>query len=181
MPHAVSMRYARALADAVLDPKSGLEAGRAWQELRSFAELVRDNAELRNVLMSPAVSPARKRAVVSRFAGILSASRLVRNFLFVLIDRRRIALLDEVVDAFEAEIDARLGIVRAQVISAAPLDEPQRAEMQAALGRLAGKQVRANFDVDPALIGGAVARIGSTIYDGSVRGQLDALRTRLVQ
>jgi F-type H+-transporting ATPase subunit delta len=181
MPHAVSMRYARALADAVLDPKSGLEPGKAWQELRSVSELVSENAELRNVLTSPAVSTARKRAVIGRFASTLAVSRLVRNFLFVLIDRRRIALLPEVVDAFESEVDARLGVVRAQVTTAAPLDEPQRAEMQAALGRLAGKQVRASFDVDPALIGGAVARIGSTIYDGSVRGHLDTLRSRLVQ
>jgi F-type H+-transporting ATPase subunit delta len=180
MPHAVSIRYARALADAILDSKSGLEPGRAWQELRSFAEIVRDSAELRNVLLSPAVSAARKRAVVGRFASTLPLSKLIRNFLFVLIDRRRIGMLDEVIDAFESEIDARLGIVRAQVTTAAPLDDTQRAEMQATLARVAGKQVRADFKVDPALIGGAVARIGSTIYDGSVRGQLDTLRTRLV-
>ena len=180
MPQAVSLRYARALADAVLDPKSGLEAGRAWQELQSFSALVRESTELRNVLLSPAVSPARKRAVVGRFAATLPLSKLVRNFLFVLVDRRRIGALDDVVEAFEAEIDARLGIVRAEVTSAAPLDETQRTEMQAALARVAGKQVRADFDVDPALIGGAVARIGSTIYDGSVRGQLDTLRGRLV-
>jgi F-type H+-transporting ATPase subunit delta len=180
MPHAVSTRYSRALADAVLDPKSGLEPGRAWQELRTFADTVRDSVELRNVLLSPAVAPARKRAVVARLAGTLQISKLVRNFFYVLIDRRRLGLLDDMVAAFEAEIDARLGIVRAQVTSAAPLDDPQRAEMQAALARVAGKQVRASFEVDPALIGGAVARIGSTIYDGSVRGQLDALRTRLV-
>jgi F-type H+-transporting ATPase subunit delta len=180
MPHAVATRYARALADAILDAKSGLEPGRASQELRSFADIVRESAELRNVLSSPAVSAARKRAVAGRFAVTLPLSKLVRNFLFVLIDRRRIGMLEEVIDAFETEIDTRLGIVRARVTSAAPLDEAQRAEMQSALARVAGKQVRASFDVDPALIGGAVARIGSTIYDGSVRGQLDTLRSRLV-
>ena len=181
MPHAVSTRYARALADAILESKSGLEPGRVWQELRAFADTVRDSAELRNVLLSPAVAPARKRAVVARLASAQEVSKLVRNFFYVLIDRRRLNLLDDIVAAYEAEIDARLGIVRAQVTSAAPLDEPQRTEMQTALSRVAGKQVRAAFDVDPALIGGAVARIGSTIYDGSVRGQLETLRTRLVQ
>ncbi|HET8546542.1 MAG TPA: ATP synthase F1 subunit delta, partial [Bryobacteraceae bacterium] len=180
MQHAAASRYARAFADAVLDPKSGLEPPRAWQELRAFGDIIRGSSELRNVLLSPAVSAARKRAVVGRLAATLPISKLVRNFLFVLIDRRRIGMLDDVIEAFETEIDSRLGIVRAQVTSAAALDEPQRVEMQTALARVAGKQVRARFDVDPALIGGAVVRIGSTIYDGSVRGQLDSLRDRLV-
>jgi F-type H+-transporting ATPase subunit delta len=180
MPQAVASRYARALADAVLDVKSGLDAAQAKQQLRAFAEMVSGSAELREVLLSPAVSHSRKRALVSRFGSELGLSKLVRNLIFVLIDRRRIGMIDELLEAFETEVDARTGILRAKVTSAAPLDEAQRGAMQAALARLTGKQVRADFSTDESLIGGAVARIGSTVYDGSVRGQLQELRARLV-
>jgi F-type H+-transporting ATPase subunit delta len=180
MPEAVTYRYAKALADAVLDPGSQLDPAQARVELANLDQLVRDSAELRNVLLSPAVPAARKRAVVGRFAGELRVSRLVRNFLFVLIDRRRIAMLSDVRAAFEAELDSRLGIVRANVSTAMPVDDAQRRDVESSLARLTGKQVRAEFDVNPALIGGAVVRIGTTIYDGSIRGQLETLRSRLV-
>lgn len=179
MPSAVSNRYAAALADAVLDPKAGLDAGAIRQQLTDAASLVRTSPELNNVLLSPAVPASRKRAVVERLAASLEFSKLVRNFLFVLIDRRRTALLDDIRQAFEAELDTRSGLVRAQVSSAAPLDEAQQRSLEATLARLTGREVRAQFAVDPSLIGGAVARIGSTIYDGSVRGKLNELRTRL--
>ena len=180
MPEAVSYRYARALADAVLDPRSGMTAEKAKSELRSIDELVQSSHELQNALLSPAVTPPRKRAVIARFAAELALTKIVRNFLYVLIDRRRIGLLHDIREAFEAEIDERSGIVRAQVTSAAPLSDPERAQMQTTLSQLTGKQVRAEFSTDQDLIGGVVAKIGSTIYDGSVRGQLELLRTRLV-
>lgn len=180
MPAAVSTRYAKALVDAVLDGKSQMNGQQAQAELESFAGLMRESPELNNVLMSPAVSGSKKRAVVGRFADQLPLSRLVRNFLFVLIDRRRISMLGDIVAAFAAELDARTGVVRAEVTSATELNDAQRQQMQDALGRLTGKQVRAQFAVDRELIGGAVARIGSTIYDGSVKGQLTELRSRLV-
>ena len=119
-------------------------------------------------------------AVIGRFAGELGLSKLARNFLFVLVDRRRINLLHDIRAAFEAEIDERSGVVRAQVTSAAPLAGAERTQVQNKLSQMTGKQVRADFSVDEHLIGGVVAKIGSTIYDGSVRGQLDELRARLV-
>jgi len=180
MPEAVSYRYDRALADAVLDPRSGMTAEKAKAELRSFDELVQSSHELQNALLSPAVAPLRKRAVIARFASELPLTKIVRNFLYVLINRRRIGLLHDIRAAFDAEIDERSGIVRAQVTSAVPLPDPERAEMQSTLSRLTGKQVVAEFSIDQELIGGVVAKIGSTIYDGSVRGQLEQLRTRLV-
>jgi F-type H+-transporting ATPase subunit delta len=180
MPQAVSYRYARALADAVLDPRSGMTAEKAKAELRGFDELVASSADLQNALVSPAVAPPRKRAVVGRFASELGLSKIIRNFLFVLVDRRRIGLLHDIRDAFESEIDDRSGIVRAQVTSAADLGGPERGRIQDTLSQLTGKQVRVDFATDQELIGGVVAKIGSTIYDGSVRGQLEQLRARLI-
>jgi F-type H+-transporting ATPase subunit delta len=180
MPQAVSTRYAKALAHAVLGPASEVKPAQALDELRSFSVIVEESDELRNVLLSPAVSNTKKRAVIARFAETLPLSRLVRNFLYVLIDRRRSDLLQDMADAFEAALDERLGIVRADVKSAAPLNDRQQADLKEELSRVSGKQVRCDFSIDPELIGGVVARIGSTVYDGSVRSQLESLRERLV-
>lgn len=181
MPQAVAARYASALADTVLDPKAKISPQQGVAELQSVESMVRENAELRNVLLSPAVSAARKRAVVARFAEALPLAPLIRNFLYVLIDRRRAGILSEVIAAFQAELDRRLGVARAQVQSAAPLSEPQRRDLERELSRLTGKQVQVDYSVDPALLGGVTARIGSTIYDGSVRTQLEGLRDSLVR
>jgi F-type H+-transporting ATPase subunit delta len=175
---AVATRYANAFADAVTAAGSALAPHDALSELRSFEGALR-SAELRSALVTPAVPPARKRAVVSRVGEILRLSRLTRNFLFVLIDHRRIAALGDVASALEQILDERLGFARAQVASAAELAEEQRAALTAALEKASNKRLRAQFSVDPSLIGGVVARIGSTVYDGSVRGQLRALGQRL--
>lgn len=180
MPGAVAHRYAQALADAVLAPGTGLEGRRAAEELRSFESMVKSSPELRNVLLSPAVSISKKRALVTRFADSLPLSRLVRNFLFVIVDRRRADLLNQIAEAFESALDERLGFVRAQVASAAPLSERQQADLEQALSAVSARNVRCDFKIDPALIGGVVARIGSTVYDGSVRTQIESLRQRLV-
>ncbi len=180
MAGAVASRYAKALADAVLAPSSRTDSRQALSELHTFEQMVKSSPELRTVLMSPAVPISRKRAVVGRFATSVPLSPLVRNFLFVVIDRRRSDLLGEMAQAFEAALDERMGVVRAEVQSAAPLNESQRAVLQQELSRLANKEVRCDFDIDPSLIGGVVARIGSTVYDGSVRTQLETLRERLV-
>jgi F-type H+-transporting ATPase subunit delta len=180
MPQAVASRYANALVDAVQSASPPADPRQAASELKSFEEIVNGASELRNILLSPAVSSARKRAVVARFAETLPLSRLTRNFIYVLIDHRRIPMLGEIREAFELIVDERLGLVRAEVKSAAQLADPQRNALQAELSRLTGKQVKCNYSVDPELLGGVTARIGSTIYDGSVRAQLNSLRQRLV-
>jgi F-type H+-transporting ATPase subunit delta len=106
-------------------------------------------------------------------------STQVRNFLYVLVDRRRAGLLDEITDAFEAAVDERSGVVRAEVSSAVPLSDAQRAELAKALSDVTGKRVRCEFAVDDSLIGGVIARIGSTVYDGSVRTQLGEIQQLL--
>jgi F-type H+-transporting ATPase subunit delta len=180
MAHALASRYAQALADAVLAPGSSVDARQTASQLRSFETLLETSPALRNVLLSPAVPTARKRAVVARVAEAAGFSHIARNLIYVMIDRRRTDLLPAVTEAFETVIDERTGFVRAKVTSAAPLPERQQADVQQALSQVTGKRVRCDFTVDPSLIGGVVARIGSTVYDGSLRTQLDSLRQRLV-
>jgi F-type H+-transporting ATPase subunit delta len=180
MRDAVSTRFAHALADAVLAPGSGLEGSQAAAEIRSFESLVKASPELQHVLLSPAVATSRKRALIDRFAKTLPLSRLIRNFLFVVVDRRRADLLSDIAAAFETTLDERLGFVRAEVTSAAPLAPAQQSDLQEALSAVSGRNVRCAFSVDPELIGGLVARIGSKVYDGSVRTQLQSLGQRLV-
>jgi F-type H+-transporting ATPase subunit delta len=179
MALAVANRYARVLADVVLNPGSGLDPALAIAQVHQFNNLVEGAADLRNVLLSPAVSPARKRAVAGKLADQLGMHQLLKNFLYVMIDHRRIAQVGEIAESFEAVVDERLGRVRARVSSATDLKPEQRAGIEGELARLTGKQVRCEFQVDPGLLGGVSARIGSTIYDGSVRGQLAALRGRI--
>lgn len=181
MALAVAARYARALADLALAPASGLEPQAVVRQMKAFEEELAHLADLRNMLLSPAVQPPRKRAVVKRISEMLGVSRLVTNFLCLVIDRRRIAILPEIREAFQAILDERLGLAAAEVVSALELTGEQRDAIAAQLARMTGKDVRCSFSVDGALLGGAVARVGSTVYDGSVRGQLEGLRRRLVE
>ena len=175
---AIVSRYANALVD-VITGGSGMDTAQATQQLRAFEAVLTGSPELRNALASPAVAPARKRSVVSKLAERLGLARIVRNFLMVLTDHRRIAALSQVIDAFEIHLDERLGFIRAELHTARELDERQKAALVDRLSGFTGKKIRARFAVDPDLIGGVVAHIGSTLYDGSVRGQLDSLARRL--
>ena len=181
MTSAVASRYARAFADVVMAHSAELPPANAAAQLRSMEELMEQSDELRHALNSPAVRSSQKRAAIKRFAPQLGIVRLTQNLLFVLIDHRRIALLSQIREAFEAEIDQRLGFARAEVISAQPLDKQQAAALEAGLTALSGMQVRAHYQVDSSLIGGVIARVGSTVYDGSIRGQLQNMRRRIAE
>ncbi len=181
MALAVANRYAAALADIVLDEASGLDPVEAVPKLRAMAELVNESAELRTILLNPAVAPARKQAVVSRLSELLGLPVLLRNFIFVLMNRRRIGALNDISQAFEDILDERLGRLRADVTFAGRFNEEQRVKLRDELSQLTGKQVRCEFSEQPELLGGAVVQAGSTVYDGSIRGQLEALRQRLVK
>jgi F-type H+-transporting ATPase subunit delta len=117
--------------------------------------------------------------VAGRIADQLQLSRIIRNFLFVLIDHRRIAEVPQILPAFELVLDQRLGFARAEVASAGELSEAQRTTLNGKLERLTGKRIRMRFSVDESLIGGVVARLGSTVYDGSLRSRLQSLERRL--
>ena len=176
---AVASRYANALADVVTATRSPLPPQDAVAQLRSFVGALKSSVELQNALVTPAVPVGRKRAVVGRIAEALAVSQIARNFLLVLVDHRRIALLAEIVDVFERVVDERLGFAQAEVSTARELTVEQRNALTSQFERLTGKRIRGRFSVDPALIGGVVAHIGSTVYDGSVRGQLESLERRL--
>jgi len=174
---AVATRYANALADVITDGGAGL-AG-VPRELGSFEAAMQASPELQNALITPAVPAGRKKAVVSRVGDVLGLSKISRNFLFVLVDKRRITSLSAILHSLDLILDERMGFARAEVSSARELSEPQRAALTAELERLTGKRIRMHYAVDGALIGGVVARIGSTVYDGSVRGQLQTLERKL--
>src|SRR5215472_5386255 len=164
---AVVNRYANALADVVLAPRSDVNPHDAAVQLRAFNDAVEESADLRSVLSSPAVPIARKRVVLKDIAGKLGASRVVRNFILVLSDHRRMAALGQVLDAVENIFDERAGFIRAEVKSAQDLSAAQQNELSVKLSTIAGQPVRLRFAIDPELIGGVTAKIGSRVYDGS--------------
>ena len=176
---AVARRYAEALADVVMRAGAALGPEQAAAELRAFGKTLEDSRDFREALATPAVPLARKKAVIARVVETLQLSRLTGNFLFVLADHRRMAALDEIIQAFEAACDERSGFARAEVSAAREMTGAQRTALGAALEKLTGKKVRMRVAVDERLVGGAVAKVGSTIYDGSLRGQLAALERRL--
>ncbi len=174
---ALAERYAGALVDVAIENK---QAGQVKQELAAFAAMVRESAELHAFLSNPSIARASKHAAIEQLVVRMGASRTLRNYLFVIVDQRRAGMLPEIEQAFSALLDARQGITQATVTSAADLTDLERAELDAVLAKLTGRKVQAQFKTDSALIGGAVVRIGSTIYDGSVRAQLDRLRARMI-
>jgi F-type H+-transporting ATPase subunit delta len=165
-------RYANALADVVMARNSEIAPADALAQLRSFDASTGSVHELQAVLASPAVSKDRKRNVIRTIATALGLSRTVVNFLLVLSDHGRWSALHEVIAAFDAVLDNQLGFEKAQVTSAYELSDRQRETLTQQLARIAGRKVRLSLSVDPALIGGVTARVGSTVYDGSVRGHL---------
>jgi F-type H+-transporting ATPase subunit delta len=180
MASAVANRYAQALVDVVMAPGSPLKPEDAVAQLRAVDALVQGSPELRNALLTPAIPNSRKRAVMAKLLSeTAGGSPLIRNFTYVLIDHRRIAIIGEIREAFELQVDERLGFARAEVTSAAPLEGRMGAQLETELSRLTGKRMRLRFGVDPALLGGVLARIGSTVYDGSVRGELRQLAKKL--
>jgi F-type H+-transporting ATPase subunit delta len=171
-----SLQYATALADIALEQGA---ADPVWKQLSEFVGAYAGSTELRNILGSPAVERATKHNVIEKLAARMGASRIVRNFLFVVADNQRTHLLPEILQTFEGVIRQRQGTAEAEVTSAGELTVPQKASLQQALERLTGKKIQAKYSLDPALLGGAVVRIGDTIYDGSVKNRLNQMRARL--
>lgn len=179
MTSAAAARYARALVEVVMDPASGKKPGEALEELRSVDTMITESAVLKAALITPAIPGSRKKATLGKLMDELAISKLIRNFLFVIIDHKRIPLLPQIRESFELALDERLGFVRADVTSAAALNPEQAKSLETELARLGGKGVRVRYSVDENLLGGVVARIGSTVYDGSLRGQLQVMRREL--
>jgi F-type H+-transporting ATPase subunit delta len=175
----VTNTYARALADVVFDRK--LATTKTLREVQSLAKLVADNKELREVWETPSITSEQKRAVLDAIVAREGVSSEVRNFMAVLIDHHRIQFLGEISKQFELELSQRLGFVEAEIITARELDSAERRTLESEVAKLTGKKVHAHYAREESLLGGAVVKIGSTIYDGSVNGQLNRIRERIAQ
>jgi F-type H+-transporting ATPase subunit delta len=172
--------YARAFADVVMTKSNLLDPARMMQELHGIDVLLKESDPLRRVLENPSIPGNGKRAVLDAITMRLGSTRQVRNFIAVLIDHRRLPLFSEILKQLEQELDDRQGFAEAQVSSARPLSDPEKQMLEAEIARMIGKKVRAKYEQDATLLGGAVVQVGSTIYDGSVKGQLERIREQLV-
>ncbi len=173
-------RYARALFDVALQERADLDA--LHQQLTGFAGLVTGHDALQRALMNPAVPAAQKRAIMDAlFERGGRPSPVLAKLLVLLADSDRLTLVPELAAAFERRLMDHRRVVRAELSTAVELPVDRVAELRAGLERATGRDVQIETRVDPALIGGAVARIGSTVYDGSVTTQLLKLKQTLIE
>jgi F-type H+-transporting ATPase subunit delta len=170
----VASTYARAFADVVIGAR--LDANRATGGLKQIAALLAENSELRRVWENPAVPADQKRRLLDAIVEREGIEKHVRNLIAALIDHRRTRFVERISQQFEKEMDARLGFVEAQIASARQLGDAEKRTLEGQIEQNTGRKVRAHYGIDPSLLGGAVVRVGSTIYDGSVKGQLEKIK-----
>lgn len=174
---AAGIRYARALFDVAQQEADIDQAGR---DLAGFAALVAGHELLPRILSNPAIPAARKRAVVEQLlARAGSVSPIVERLLTLLADRDRLVLLPDISAAYQDRLMAHAKVIRAEVVTAVALPEDRVAALQQGLAQATGRQVQIESRIDPSIIGGAITRIGSTVYDGSVSRQLEKMKDAL--
>jgi F-type H+-transporting ATPase subunit delta len=172
-------RYARALLDVAIQEKADLDAIEG--ELAAFTDLFSTNAALSKVLLNPAVPVPRKRAAVVELTKAAKSTPTVSKLLVLLAERDRLVLLPDLLASYRDRLMAYRNVVRAEVTTAAPLPPDRAKAIETSLARMTGRTVIVDAKVDPSIIGGVIARIGSTVYDGSVTRQLEKMRERLVE
>jgi len=170
--------YARAFADVVTANR--LDAAKTLAETQQIAAMVKGSKPLREVWENPSIPADQKRAVLDAIAKRAGTSRQVRNFVAVLIDKNRVKFLAEIVNQFAQELNQRLGFADAQIITARDLSSQERTLLESDLAAATGKKIKATYSEDRTILGGAIARVGSTVFDGSVKGQLERIRRQLV-
>ena len=171
-------RYARAFAEVA--ESASLDATAAQQQIQDFADTLAGSSELRQYLENPSVEMPQKLKVLDAIAARMKMFPQVRNFLAVIMEHHRLVELNEILTEYGEVVDSHAGAVEARITSARPLNSEDRAQMESQIAKLAGGRVRASYAEDASLLGGAVVEIGSTIYDGSVRAQLQQLKNKLV-
>jgi len=174
---AVLGRYARAYAEVVV--KNKLNPENTVAEFQQMADVVNSSRELRNVLQNPAVSREQKLKLLDSIIQHIGATKMLRNFLAVLIDNRRIGNVSDLLEQFKQELDRRMGIAHAKVTSVRELSSAERKSLEKELAEITGKTVRATYSEDAGLLGGVLVRVGSTVYDGSVLGRLQRMRAEI--
>lgn len=172
----IARRYAAALADVVMarDEARGVQA-----ELSAWESMMQDNPDLLEVFRNPTIPYEQKHNVLSALIERTHVRPTTNNFLQVLLRNQRLTDLDEINKRFALELDARSGVVVAQVTTARPVPASVQESLGKSLSNLTGQRVRLQFAVDDDLIGGVTTRIGSTVYDGSVRTQLQQIKQRM--
>jgi F-type H+-transporting ATPase subunit delta len=171
-------RYACAFADVVTQEK--LDTAALERQLNDFLVTWNGSAELRELFSNPAVAALQKIAILDKMNAKLGLLKELRNLLAVLIKNDRIIEVSEVVAAYRTEMQERQGIRSVEIVTARALSEEDRKGLEAGVGKLASAKIQATFKLDASLLGGTVVRIGSTVYDGSVRGRLERLKEALV-
>jgi F-type H+-transporting ATPase subunit delta len=175
---AFASRYARAFADVVASAK--LDTAALDRQFSDFLGTWDGSAELRQLFLNPAVPATQKVDILDKLNSKLGLQKELRNLLAVLINNDRIGEVHQVATAWRAEMLVRLGIRQAEIVTARELSAAERDELLAGVGKLAGSRIEASFKLDSTIIGGTVVRIGSTVYDGSVRGRLERLKEALI-
>ena len=173
----IARRYAGALADVVT--KTG-EADKIQAELRQWEELMTSNQNLFEVFSNPAIPHASKEKVLESLLKKANPAPTTANFLRVLLRNGRLIELGEINKRFASVLEERAGIVSGKIISARPLSDSEKKELQINLEKMTGRRVSLEYDIDTNLIGGIVTKIGSTVYDSSVKTQLENLKTQLI-
>ena len=172
-------RYARALLEVAVKEKADLDS--IDREVAGFAELIRRNPALQTALYNPAVSAPKKRAAVVELTKRTGYAPIVAKLLALLAERDRLILLPDLVDAYRERLLDYKKIVRAEITTAAPLPEGRAKSIEASLSKATGRSVALEAKVDPSIVGGVIAKVGSTVYDGSVTRQLEKLKEQLQQ
>lgn len=174
----VARRYANALVEIGVE-KNMLE--RLGEQLAALNALFEGSDELKHVLLNPSITLEERRAIVRAIGQKSGWEALLVNFALLLLDKDRFRVLPDIAADFQRQLDERMGNVRAHVTSATPLSPGQQASIKAAITGITGKNVLLDSDVDAELIGGVVTRVGSTVYDGSVRTQLQQMRDAILK
>jgi F-type H+-transporting ATPase subunit delta len=175
----LDLRYARALAAVVEDQKLDLIA--AQGQLNDFADILEASADLREVLQNPSIPEPQKLSLLDAIADRAHLSQPIRNFLALVTHHQRLHELRDMITAYGALADQETGVAEAEITTARPLDEENRRLLERQVAKLAGDQrIHATYREDASLLGGAVVRIGSMVYDGSIRAQLEQLKRRMV-
>jgi F-type H+-transporting ATPase subunit delta len=171
-------RYAKALLDVAIKEADPVKAE---QDLSTIADLFQKNADLRKAFENPAVPVQAKRAVVEQLVARLKPAAPLGKLLVLLADRDRLDLLSDLAAAYRERLMDYQKVVRAEVITALPLPDAHAKQLQDKLARVTGRTVTMSTKVDPSILGGVVARVGRTVYDGSLATQLQRMRDKLVE
>jgi F-type H+-transporting ATPase subunit delta len=172
-------RYAKALFDVALQEKADL--AKIDQDVAAVAELLSANPELTLAAERAGVPDASRKALMEQIADKLGVAGQVKKLIALLTQGRRLNLVGDLAEAYRERLLAHQNIIRAQVTSAMALSPEKTRALEDSLSKATGKKVELSISVDPALLGGVVATIGSTVYDGSVKTQLQKLRQELVE